>query len=124
MNMREPTTIWDRPATDRELNAFYGKDKPTRIHDEIIETLTKTIRTVSASKLGLPYVKTDPNFSTKIAMYPVSEVLCDYGTDTRPLKALLAVLEQSDCPLVCAYRLALAERYADAWADEVEEASV
>ena len=27
MNARMPTTAWDRAPTDKELNAFYGKDK-------------------------------------------------------------------------------------------------
>ena len=128
MNMREPTTAWDRAPTDRELNAYYGKDKPHQVRDSIIETLTETIRTVSIDKLGLPYIKhtsvtpsTGGGYTSHLAMYPVSEVLNDYGTDKGPLKALLAVLAGSDCALVQTYREALAERYADAWADDVEE---
>jgi hypothetical protein len=35
--------------------------------------------------------------------------------------ALLAVLAGSDCPLVAAYREALAARYIDSWGDIVEE---
>ena len=119
--MHTPTTVWDRAPTDKELNSFYGEDKSTAVQDEIIETLTQTIRTVPASKLGLPYVKSESGYRTKLALYPIAEVLADYGTDSKPLEMLLMALEKSDCPLVASYRLALAERYADAWADDVEE---
>ncbi len=119
--MHTPTTMWDRAPTDKELQGFWGKEKSTAVQDEIIETLTQTIRTVPASKLGLPYVKSESGYRTKLALYPITEVLSDYGTDKKPLEMLLAVLEKSDCPLVAAYRLALAERYADAWADDVED---
>lgn len=124
--MYEPTTAWDRAPTDAELHGFYGKPKSTHIHDEIVEVLTETVRTVSASKLGLPYVKMDKvgdDYVAKLSMYPLSEVVTDYGTDPKPLAALLAVIEKSDCPHVAAFRLALAERYADSNADEVEELS-
>ena len=96
---------------------------------EMIEVLTIDIRTTDINKLGLRYVK-HTNSDTQIAMYPVTEVLTDYGTDTishvkgikSPMDALLDVITKSDCPLVQAYRVALAERYADAWAEDVVEA--
>ena len=119
--MNTPTTQWDRPPTDRELNGWYGKDKSTKVRDEMIETITQTVRKISSKNIGLQYVKNESNGSARIAIYPLNEVVTDYGADPKPLAALMAVLEKSDCPLVQAYRVALAERYADAWADDVEE---
>lgn len=119
--MNTPNTAWDRAPTDKELDNFYGSDKSRRVHEEITQTMTQTIRTVGHKALCLQYVKQEANRSPRIAAYPIAEVVTDYGTDPKPLAALLAVIEKSDCPLVAAYRLALAERYADAWADEVEE---
>ena len=121
MNMREPTTQWDRPPTDKELNAYYGKDKSTEVRDLIIEKITSTVRTVSHKALSVPYAKHNSNGGAVIAPYSLKEVVTDYGTDPEPLKALLAVLEGSDCPLVAAWRMAMAERFAYSNADEVEE---
>lgn len=120
MDMREPSTAWDRPTTDAELNTFYGTEKSTAIRDGMIEVITKTVRDVPSINLSLPYVKYDPNFA-KVATMPFAEVVTEYGTDPKPLAALLAVIEKSDCPLVEAFRQALAERYADAWANDVRE---
>jgi hypothetical protein len=124
--MCTPTSAWDRSPTDAELERFYGKDKSTRVHDEIVEVLTKTVRIINnPTFLSLPYVKTEiDGISAKISMYPLAEVISDYGTEKGPMAALMDVLAKSDCPHVAAYRLALAERYADAWADEVEEYTV
>lgn len=116
-------TAWDRTPTDKELENFYGKDKPHRIHDEIMETLTETILRTSHKRLCVPYVKRSAHAggSDRIGAYPITEVVKDYGTDPKPLQALMAVLEGSDCPLVAEYRTALAKRYSDSWADDVEE---
>lgn len=97
---------------------------------EMFEVLTVDIRTTDINKLGLRYVKHTKS-GMQIAMYPVTEVMTDYGTDTishtkgikSPMDALLDVIAKSDCPLVQAYRVALAERYADAWAEDVVEAT-
>jgi len=115
--MDNPTTQWDRPVTDKELNQHYGKEATVR--DEIHETLTETIRKVKHTQLSVPYVKHE--CGARIAAYSIHEVVTDYGTDPAPLTALLAVLAGSDCPLVAKYREALATRYADSWADYVEE---
>ena len=120
MNMREPTTVWDRNPTDAELNRFYGKDKSTEVADEYFEVLTKTVRSVPAANLGLPFVSYRNKPQGSIEQYPLTEVLVDYGTDPFPLKGLIEVIEKSDCPLVAAYRQRLAEHFADLNADEVE----
>ena len=120
--MRDPTTAWDRNPTDKELENFYGKDKPHRVHDEIMETLTETILTTSHKRLCVPYIKCSSHVGGpgKLAAYPLTEVVTDYGTDKGPLQALMEVLEASTCPLVAEYRTALAKRYSDSWADDVE----
>jgi hypothetical protein len=132
--MNSYTTAWDRSPTDAELESFYGKDKPHAVHDEIVETLTETVRAISVAKLGLPYAKCEKfgdHYTTRKSLYPLVEVITDYGSDNichtkggvSPLAALIAVIEKSDCPLVAAYRKALAERFAEGHADEVEELS-
>lgn len=120
--MYTPTTQWDRAPTDKELNAHYGKDKKTEFHDLIIETLTQTVRTVSHKALSVPYVGYSTNPAGQVMPYEVLEVFCDYGTDKgATLAAFTAMIEKSDCPLVAAWRLAIAERFADQNADELED---
>ena len=108
------------PVTKQELEQMYGIDNPRRVHDEIVETLTKTVRTVSSAKLGLPYVK-HGNGTMRIAMFPLAEVVTDYGAAPKPLAALMAIIEKSDCPLVAKWREAMAEHFADVNAEEVDE---
>jgi hypothetical protein len=115
--MYEPTTAWDRAPTDKELENFYGKPAKTDVRDSYFEVLTESIRKVPAANLALVYYSSSKN---GLAQYSVPEVVTDYGTDPKPLEALLAVLEKSDCPLVQKYREALAEHFADRNADEVE----
>ena len=127
--MYTPTTQWDRAPTDKELNAYYGKDKSTQVRDDMIEALTKTIRTVPMTQVGVEYVKTvvrgegeNRTYPSEIAMYPSKEVFCDYGTDKGPtLDAFIALIEKSDCPLVATWRMAVAKKFADHNADEVED---
>lgn len=121
MNMREPTTAWDRAPTDAELNLFYGKDKSTRVRDEIVETLTQSIRKVGSASLSVPFVKFRSADNCYLDQYPLVEVVRDYSSEKGPEAALMALLERSDCPLVATYREALAKAYADSWADEVEQ---
>jgi hypothetical protein len=120
MNAREPITMWDRPVTDKELDSYYGKEESTEVRDEMIETITKTVLTVPVAKLGLPYVSTLSGLS-KLAMYPLAEVITDYSRHKAPEAALIALFEKSTCPLVAAYRQALADCFADHNALEVEE---
>ena len=56
-----------------------------------------------------------------IEAYQLLEVVKDYGTEPKPLQALMAVLAGSDCPLVAKWREAMAQAFADANADEVDE---
>ena len=107
------------PVTSRELNSFYGVEKTYTIRNLIIETITKTVRKVDHRVLSVPYVKNNSIGTQAIDAYQLLEVVKDYGTEPKPLQALMAVLEGSDCPLVAKWREAMAERYADANADEV-----
>lgn len=111
----------EQPVTYRELDEMYGTPKTQTTRDLIIETITKTVRKVSHKALSVPYVKNNANGTTAIAAYPMVEVVTDYGTESKPLQALMAVLEGSDCPLVAKWREAMADRFADANADEVDE---
>lgn len=108
-------------VTDKELNAFYGVEKTHDTRKLIIETITQTVRKVDHRALSVPYVKYNSGGSCAVASYKLSEVVTDYCTEPAPLQALMAVLEGSDCPLVAKWREAMAERFADANADEVDE---
>ena len=108
-------------VTDKELDAFYGVENTHDTRKLIIETITQTVRKISHKVLSVPYVKNNSNGSTSIAAYQLLEVVKDYGTDPKPLQALMAVLEGSDCQLVAKWREAMAEHFADVNAEEVDE---
>ena len=108
-------------VTSRERDSFYGVEKTYTTRNLIIETITKTVRKVDHRALSVPYVKNNANNTAAVAAYKMVEVVTDYGTEPKPLQALMAVLEGSDCPLVAKWREAMAERFADANADEVDE---
>ena len=107
-------------ATDAELDQFYGKEKRSETYGSMIETIVSIPRVASVKTIGLPYVKTMNDGSASIKMYPLTEIIQDYGTDPKPMDAFITMFEKSTCPLVQAYRVALATQYADAWADEVD----
>ena len=111
----------DTPASNAELNSFYGVEKSHNTRDLIAQTITETVRSIDHRALSLPYVKNLPNGGQVIDAYQMLNVVQDYGTDPKPLQALMAVLAGSNCPLVAKWRESLAERYADANADEVDE---
>ena len=110
-----------QPVTNRELDKFYGVEKTHSTRDLIVETITKTVREVDHRALSVPYVKNNANGSQSIDAYQLLEVVKDYGTEPKPLQALMAVLAGSDCPLVAKWREAMAQAFADANADEVDE---
>lgn len=110
----------DQPTTYKELDEMYGLTKTYTTRDLIVETITKTVRKVSHKALSVPYVKNNANGTTAIAAYQMVEVVTDYGTEPKPLQALMAVLEGSNCPLVAKWRTAMAESYANANADDVD----
>ena len=105
----------------RELKVWVGNGYRSFTQRLIIETITQTVRNVDHRVLSVPYVKNNSNGTQAIDAYQLLEVVKDYGTDPKPLQALMAVLEGSDCPLVAKWREAMAERFADANADEVDE---
>ena len=111
----------DLPVTARELDSMYGVPKTHDTRRLIIETITQTVRKVDHRALSLPYVKHCTNGVVKVASYPMDDVVTDYGTEPKPLQALMAVLAGSDCPLVAKWREAMAERFAEANADDVDE---
>ena len=120
--MKEPISVWDRAPTDAELNQFYGKEKRHATYDDMVDTIVNKSRIVGVKNTGLDYVKYQSmNASGKIEMYPMVDIIADYGTDTKPMDAFIAMFEKSDCPLVQAYREALARQYAESWADDVDE---
>ena len=110
----------ENPVTDKELDVFYGTPKtwPTAA-DQMREVLTKIIRTAPIEVLAVEYVSYAAGIPS-IGIYSVKDVFIDFGTETGPLKAMLAVLQNSACPLVAAYREAVAARFIDSNAEEVD----
>jgi hypothetical protein len=113
----------DHPVTDKELNQFYGTDKGHEIHDLIQDTITKTVRTVSHRALSLPYVQyLDFSGRHVVKTNTLQEIFADSVCYPKAIDALMVAIEKSDCPHVAAFRKAVADLYADQWADEVDEA--
>ena len=105
-----------REAADKRL-----ADAEREVKAQITEVLTKLIRTTSHKFLSIPYV-TYKGQAVRIGMYPVSEVIVDEVSSGKPLDALMAVMERSDCPLVAELRQVIADRYIYMHADELAEA--
>lgn len=119
--MQTVTTAWDRAPTDAELSRFYGTDKPSEVRDAYFDVLTNVVRKIPAKNLSLDFISYRHNSNGSLEQYPLTEVIEDYLGYDQPLAALMAVFEKSDCPLVQKFREAIAERFADANADEVED---
>jgi hypothetical protein len=93
----------------------------SEVKDMMIETITKTVRTVSHKSLSVPYVSYSGGGAPKIMPYMLVDLVIDYGTEPKCVEALMTMIEKSDCPNVAAWRMAIAERFADSNAEEVEE---
>lgn len=93
----------------------------SEVKDMMIETITKTVRKVSHKSLSVPYVRYSGLNVPKIMPYMLEDVVIDYGTEPKCVEVLMTLIEKSDCPHVAAWRMAIAERFADSNADEVEE---
>jgi len=90
------------------------------IREQITTTITQSVRKVPASTLCVPYVTLKNGVDT-IAHSALVDAIYEHAGETKPLAALMAVFEKSDCPLVAAFRQAIAESYCEAWADDVAQ---
>jgi orotidine-5'-phosphate decarboxylase len=111
---------WENGPADDPAGDAYA-ERLIDVTNEMTAVITKDVRTTDYTKLGLQYVTSNGFGGFKVAMYPLAEVVSDYGTDKGPFEALMTVMAKSDCPLVQAWRLALAERFVDSHAIEVAE---
>lgn len=93
----------------------------SEVSDLIVETITQTVRKVSHKSLSVPYVRYSGLNAPKVMPYPLAEVFTDYVTEPKCIDAFMTLIEKSDCPHAAALRKAIAERFADSNADEVEE---
>lgn len=89
----------------RQINA------EKQAESEIQELFTKTVRTVTHKHLSVPYVSYRNSPAGRIDTNPLAEVVADVCSSGKPLDALMAVMEKSDCPLVAAWREAMAADY-------------
>ena len=81
------------------------------ITNEITELITQTVRKVSSKHLSAPFVSYANAPAGRVHTRPLAEVVADTCSDGKPLDALMAVMEKSDCPLVAAWREAMAADY-------------
>ena len=107
-------------VTDKELDAFYGVDKPhTGVRQEMVDVLVNQVRKVDYRYLAVPYVTYSLRPNGQIKPYSVEDVYSDYmGNATA---ALMEVIAKSECPFVQELRKKIAEAYVNAHADDVEE---
>ena len=94
---------------DSRLNRQIKAEKQAEA--EIKELFTKTVRKVSSKHLAAPFVRYSSSGSARIDTTPLSEAVADTCTNGAPLEALMKVMEASDCPLVAAWREAMAVDY-------------
>ena len=78
---------------------------------EIKELFTKTVRKVSSKHLAVPFVSYRTSPTGRIDTHQLEEAVADICSSGKPLDALMKVMEASDCPLVAAWREAMAVDY-------------
>ena len=78
---------------------------------EIKELFTKTVRKVSSKHLAVPFVSYRTSPTGRIDTHQLDEAVADICSSGKPLEALMKVMEASDCPLVAAWREAMAVDY-------------
>ena len=88
---------------------------------EIKELFTKTVRKVKYEHLAAPFVRYSAGGAVRIDTTPLSEAVADACTNGAPLEALMKVMEASDCPLVAAWREAMAVDYSRRNASDIGE---
>lgn len=88
---------------------------------EIKELFTKTVRKVQYEHLAAPFVRYSAGGAVRIDTTPLSEAVADTCTNGKPLHALMKVMQQSDCPLVAAWREAMAADYSHRNAADIAE---
>jgi hypothetical protein len=88
---------------------------------EIKELFTKTVRKVSSKHLAAPFVRYSSSGSARIDTHQLDEAVADICSSGKPLEALMKVMEASDCPLVAAWREAMAVDYSYRNASDIGE---
>lgn len=108
MNMREPTTMWDRAPTDAEI----GYTKTDKLREQYEDEISGAFHEIKPTT-GLPYI-TYRSGSPKKAMYAIGEVVADsIWLDSPAHKALMAVLANSKCPFVAQLKQTLIDEFND-----------
>ena len=93
------------PLHSRQIKA------ETQAAAEIKELFTKTVRKVSSKHLAVPFVSYRTSPTGRIDTHQLEEAVADICSSGKPLEALMKVMEASDCPLVAAWREAMAVDY-------------
>ena len=93
----------------------------TQAAAEIKELFTKTVRKVSSKHLAVPFVSYRTSPTGRIDTHQLDEAVADICSSGKPLEALMKVMEASDCPLVAAWREAMAVDYSRRNASDIGE---
>ena len=88
---------------------------------EIKELFTKTVRKVSSKHLAVPFVSYRTSPTGRIDTHQLEDAVADICSSGKPLEALMKVMEASDCPLVAAWREAMAADYSYRNASDIGE---
>jgi len=100
---------------DRQIKA------EKQAESEITELFTVTVRKVEPKHLAVPFVRYSANGAARIDTKPLPEAVADTCTNGKPLESLMAVMANSDCPLVAAWREAMAADYSYRNASDIGE---
>lgn len=114
-----PTLDADRHLERADSEEHRRQVAEAHYRKEIIETLTKTVRTVPHQRLSLPKAG-----AHRVESEPLQDVVTDQVCYGSPRDALMAALSSSDCPLVQRLRESIAASYADSNADWIAEVSL
>lgn len=79
---------------------------------------------IKTELIALPYVTFRNRAFGEKGTYPIKEVIVDYMDYDKPMAAFMAVMEQSKCPLVAAFKQALIDQYLESNLDELVEFDV
>lgn len=127
MNMREPTTMWDRAPTDAEIGYTRSELAREQAEEHYKEFISIAFQALSHQKplnpelICLPVISYKNSTVGKKDVYPIIDAIRDYMDYPKPEAALLAVLINSQCPYVAALKQALITQYEESNLDELVE---
>lgn len=120
-------SIWDRAPTDAEMGYTkkdLAREKAAAHYTEWVNIAFNQLGAMKTDLIALPYVTYRNREFGEKSVYPIKEVIADYVDYDKPMAAFMAVMEQSKCPLVAAFKQALIDQYLESNLDELVEFDV